>query len=402
MCGEKPTYLSEADQMKLVEELIRNRVFGVTLTGGEPLGVISHYEKSILHLKEAGVALSMNSNLALLSEEKVKLLKRLGIRSILTSLLSAEEDHNDDLTRRDGSHGRTLRGIKLAVSHGFPVAINMVVTKKNLATIRETGRLAKELGAMAFCATKVTPPTNCTDFSDYELSMQDFHQMFRDLLWVKDTYDIRIDSLEHYPACAFPDDRTRSELGGRNCSAGKTGCTIGPDAQMRPCSHVHATYGSVLDGFSAAWDRLAPWRDGDYVSPGCKDESVCGEYANGCGGGCRLETYVKTRSFTGPDPYCLQCKPRANFVPLVSQHTSAEDDGKYRRGSGLQHRVESFGHLVYHSDRNWIPMDDTLFGVIFGESDVIYAENLASAYGASREDAVKTLQYLAGRRIVTK
>jgi len=106
--------LTKADlhtQRQIAEELVQNRVFHATLTGGEPLAVIEQMEGILKTAVDSGLRLGINSNLTLLNDRKVGILKELGVRSILTSLMSADELLTDRLTQRPGAYQRILEGI---------------------------------------------------------------------------------------------------------------------------------------------------------------------------------------------------------------------------------------------------------------------------------------------------
>ncbi|KKS66876.1 MAG: Radical SAM domain protein [candidate division WWE3 bacterium GW2011_GWB1_42_6] len=144
---ERPMRVLTEDQLvvrrKTAKELLENKVFHVTLTGGEPLGVIEQVMPELRQLASAGIQMSINTNLALMTTEMGKLLKELGIRSILTSLMSADEILNDEIAQQRGAFRRTIEGIKVAVSMGLRVSVNMVVSQKNFDTIYDTGKLPK-------------------------------------------------------------------------------------------------------------------------------------------------------------------------------------------------------------------------------------------------------------------
>ncbi len=218
--GERPSRRLTQSQMAVhrqtIREIIAHKVFHVTLTGGEPLGVLKQLHKDLMLLSAAGVSLSINTNVALLDTELIKLLKVLGIKSILTSLMSSDEKINDFLAQQPGAYKRTINGIRLAVDEGFHVSVNMVVMSQNFHTIYSTGELAYSLGASTFCATKVSKPSNCEDFSAYALSVPQVQSMFKTLIELKRTFGINVASLEHYPACIFPDAETRALFGTRN------------------------------------------------------------------------------------------------------------------------------------------------------------------------------------------
>lgn len=284
------------------QEIVNNKIFQVTVTGGEPLAVFRQSYPFLEYLVENKISLSLNSNLTMLNKEKAKLLKKLSSCSILTSLLSGNPELNNDLTGRPNTHKDVTRGINIALNEGLYVEVNMVVTKANLSDIFSTAEYVKNLGVTAFSATKAAAPVNSKDFSEYALSQRDFQLMISELNKIKNELGLEVDSLEFYPPCAFDTQESRDLCANHICTAGKTTCTIGFDGQIRPCSHAVQTYGSILDegGLSQAWISLQPWRTDTFIPTGCNNCTL----KNTCGGGCRSEAYAVSGSLKAPDPYC--------------------------------------------------------------------------------------------------
>lgn len=384
----------------IAKELVRNGVFQVTLTGGEPLTALKKNLQGLTQIQEAGIDININTNLALLTDERLHILKSLGIKSILTSLMAHDARIHDELSNTPGSFEATRNGINKAVSNGFKVAVNMVVTKKNLAMIRETGRFVKNLGAVGFCATKASKPSSCQDFTAYHLNQADLHHMFKELLSVKEETGLNVDSLEHYPACAFPDGITRTALGGRSCSAGKTGCTIGFNGLVRPCSHAQQTYGNIADGFHLAWQAMHEWRSGDLVPQYCKND--CGEFPNRCGGGCRVEAENCSHSLKGTDPFCTNSVPPAR-VPITK--TVPDKNATFLPAKGLRFRNEDVGQIAYASVKNWLLIDNKVADLLkraHTENGVGFTlKDLALTFGVSEERAYPTLHLLVSKKLVS-
>jgi len=381
-------------------EIVANRVFHVTLTGGEPLAAIRQYAPYLATVRDAGTTFNLNSTLMMLTPSLADLLLELRIETVLVSVISANEGLHNDIAQNPNAYQRTMAGIALAQSKGLRVAINMVVTKRNLHTVRVTGQLAQSLGAVMFSATKAAAPTNCPDFTPYRLEAHEFHQMLGDLLWVRDTYGIEIDSLEHYAACSFPSDETRSVFGSRSCLAGKTVATIGFDGKIRPCSHAHLVYGDVLNGgLRPAWEAMDAWREEAMVPTYCK--TACKAYASQtCGGGCRTDAYATNGSMTAPDPYCQQCSPTTAI--LRKDPPAVPDGASFRLAQIVQHRPESFGHILYRSASKWTAVDANLFQLLVEsrEGAPFQVPDIARLYNVSENLAVKTIQHLLSRKLL--
>lgn len=384
---------------RTASELMKNGVFHATLTGGEPLGVLEEAYPILRGLADHGMRFSLNSNLSLLSKRHALLLQKLGVRSILTSLISADESLNDQLAGRRGAFRHTVAGIQLAVARGFEVAVNMVVSKKNYHSILETASTAKALGASTFCATKVAQPSNCPGFDSYLLEPAQTREMFMTLLRIKEQLQIGIASLEHYPACAFPDSETRSALGSRNCSAAKVSCTIGQAGDIRPCSHAPIPYGTIARGLHEGWEAMEPWRTGELIPSGCR--SSCGEYPRKCGGGCRIEALTRGGALNAPDPLCQDARPVAAGKRTPSR--PALPGVKVRLSSAVRFRPEPFGHVAYRSRSAWLAIEPRLYELLQTtlSGRTLDALDIAVAYAVDPEEASLTLGRLLAKGIVT-
>lgn len=381
-----------------VDQIIENEVFQVTITGGEPLSVFKWTYPLMQKLSEADVGISLNSNLTMLNREKAKLLKSLGVRSILTSLMSPDPELNDRLAGQENAHRNTVRGIQIAQEEGFWVAVNMVVTKKNLGEIYEMAEYVKSLGINSFAATKASTPITCPDFSDYMLSPNDFRFMVNELLRVRDNLDINADSLEFYPMCFFEDQETRDFAGNRMCNAGKTACTIGPDGLVRPCSHANQVYGSVLEGnegLNKAWLNLQDWRTERFIPEECNECSV----RNVCRGGCRTEAFAASGNLEEPDPYAVFSRPPLEMSP--PKDIQIEKSTRYEFHKGIKTRKEDFGGIIFITPVRWSAVTERLlsfYNKFAGASFTI--RDLAEGLGVSPEEVNPTAKILARKTII--
>lgn len=342
---------------KTSSEIVRNKIFHATVTGGEPLAVLKWAYPYLERLAEGGVKISFNTNLTMLTKEKARLLKDLGVESILTSLISSEPRLNDELANRPNTHRDVSRGIGLALNEGFLVSVNMVVTKKNLHDIYSTAEYIKGLGVKAFSATKASTPKNSRGFEEYALSSQELRFMVQELIQVKDNLGLSTDSLEFYPVCMFDTQEIRDFTANHSCNAGKTGCTIGFDGSVRPCSHAGQIYGSIQDegGLKKAWENLQPWRTQEYVPIQC---SPC-PIKNLCRGGCRSEAFVINGNLKAPDPYCEYPPVILAKTPPVKKEVNFS--AKLRFEAFIRARKEDFGGILFASQSKWASVTCELY-----------------------------------------
>jgi len=285
----------------IVNELIKNGVFRVVITGGEPFLYPDIAFYLAQKLKEASIPFSFNTNLNPLTNKIVERIVQSGPESVLTSLISFDESMHDSVAQKKGAFKRTVCGIKRLLEAGIHVGVNMVVTKNNVYQVYETGVFVASIGVKAFSATKAAPPANDFEsFSKLMLSTSDTHQVLADLLRIQQETGLIVDSLEHYPYCLIGDVSKFPQLASRRCTAGVTSCTIGANGEIRPCSHAPISYGNIFsDGLSDAWQKMQPWRDGSLIPKGCK---AC-KYLAECSGGCRVEALVVNGRLDEMDPH---------------------------------------------------------------------------------------------------
>lgn len=381
-------------------EILRSKVFHVTVTGGEPLAVLRRVYPYLMRLKEGGVGISFNTNLTMLTKDKAEMLRELGVRSILTSLISGNSALNDQLANRVNTQRDVVRGIALALEEGFWVAVNMVVTKKNIAEVYSTAEFARSLGVNAFSATKASTPTNSPDFSGYSLSRDEFKCMVDELLRVERDLGMHVDSLEFYPMCFFDTQESRDFAGNRICNAGKTACTVGFDGKVRPCSHAEQVYGTVLEenGLQQAWINLQPWRTTEYIPNECDGCSL----RSWCRGGCRTEAFAASRSLKAPDPYCDFSHP---VLPKTSARPIEVDfSAKYQFHSGVRGRREDFGGILFVTPVRWVGVTPNLYEFYLSRlEDGFYLSELAEALGMEDASGVKrTAEMLIQKTIMLR
>lgn len=330
--------LDEELVRKIIDNLKESEVPNLLITGGEPMMSPDLMIRAFEMAKEAGLKCSLNSNLTLMTRDIARALKNLDI-GVLTSILSFDPDMHDRITAVKGSFDRLLAGIELAKEFGVPVSANMVVMQMNIDQIYETGKFVHGLGLTGFRATKVHPAQGSRCFEKIKLPPERIHEIFDGLIRLKEEFGLKVDSLTTYPMCLLKDMSKYGQfLSKRNCSAGKTGCTIGADGQLRPCGHSDLTYGNTIEEpILRIWQRLSEWRDGSLLPSECKE---C-RYIIQCSGGCRMDC-KHYGNISGMDPYATG--KDFDLVPYKPDPAALLDkDAKLVVNPTLRFRSEKFG-----------------------------------------------------------
>jgi radical SAM protein with 4Fe4S-binding SPASM domain len=360
------------------------------ITGGEPLLVINQVAPHIKSLTDAGVAVSMNTNLTLLTPEKARMVKDLGVHAFLTSMPSGVAETCDRITSRKNSLSRIIRGITVALESGFPVYVNMVVSKMNFSEIEASAKLAFELGVRSFSATRASNPVAGSGFTDQVLGRDEFRQMISRLTTVCTRLGLPFDSLEANPPCAFGPDSDYPVH--RFCGAGKNTCTIGHDGQVRPCNRLPLTYGHIDEGLQAAWNQMAECRSSEWIPQAC---GQCKLKAR-CGGGCKADSLVAYGDVKLPDPLC----DHSYQATVKAQPVTPTTADRFTVNPGLKLRVEDFGAIAYVNISNWVPVDERMAQILLPRAE-LSLEKIMNSLSTNETAARLTAGALIGKKILS-
>lgn len=373
----------------VANQIIQSKVFLLVITGGEPLLVMERIASHINQMTRNGVAVSMNSNLSLLTPRLARLMKDAGMYSILTSMPSGVPETCDRITGVPGSLGRIVRGITIAKNCGFPVSVNMVVSKLNLADIEKTAELVASLGVKNFNATRAAVPIPGCGFTELALDLSEFRQMIDRLVGVGNRLGLQVDTLEANPLCAIGD--SGNGVIHRFCGAGKSACTIGHDGMVRPCNRLPTDCGHISDGLGLVWSAMDKFRSGELIPDQCQSCKL----KHRCSGGCKADALVGYGDLKAPDPLCdfsYRSEPRTRVIPPATADM-------FSVNSRMRLRTEDFGAIAFVNSKKWVPVNDVLAQILGGTSQV-GIQAIAEALSTSEESARKTVGMLVENRVL--
>lgn len=286
----------------LVEEILKAEVFHVVLTGGEPFANFESLVYSLARMTEKGISTSVNTNLMLVTPEKIRQLKEAGLDHVLTSMVSCDAKTNDYLMNKEGALEKIIEGIKMTIAGGIRVSVNMVISEVNIDQIYATAKLCSELGVQRVFGTRLVPSVNLEEptESDMKLDQESAKKGLDQLILAKEDFGIGIGSLVSYPLCLLGDLDKYRDFVGRGCPA-KSGIrmSVNADGTAHACTHEEEGYGNILkEGVKEVFSRMEQWHDGSYLFEGCKD---CA-YIDVCGSGCSMasEAYFKSKDSQDP------------------------------------------------------------------------------------------------------
>jgi radical SAM protein with 4Fe4S-binding SPASM domain len=321
--------VDDATVIRIAQTLIDNQIFGVIVTGGEPL-IKKELTKNVLSLlKDNSIKVALNSNVTLFDDDFIDFLKHKNI-GVLTSCPSANPTSFSQLVGID-NYSKFEVNIKKLVTADVHFTVNMVVTKENLHEIRYTAEQMKTLGCKSCAATPMGLNVEYPRL-DLLLSKDEVWMVIADLLWTEKTLGLRVDILEALPKCIFSEQilAGKHSFLNRRCQAGRTVIAVSCNGDVRPCAHNPTTYGNVLqDDLKNIWQNMSDWRSAQYVPDECNDCS----WLNRCNGACRTSAKTANGEWNSKDIWATSplktAPPKENKQIALAPDTQLQVTQKY-------------------------------------------------------------------------
>ena len=237
---ERPE-LTTAEIKALLADLARAGTLYLTFSGGEIFLRPDLFEL-IAEAKRLRFDLRLKSNALLISEERARRLRELGVRQVDVSIYSVEPAVHDAVTKIPGSLERSLAGIERLRAAGVSVKINCPLMRSNVAGYRDVRALAERLGAACGIDPMITA-RNDGDPSTVRLRIgrADLARVLRDPVL----------SPEPLPT-EIPD--VRPDLDDIACGAGHNACYVSAYGDVMPCVALPLACGNIRETpFGEIW-----------------------------------------------------------------------------------------------------------------------------------------------------
>jgi len=389
------------DLGRIAVRIAENKIFHIDITGGEPFLLKDKLLEVASVFNEHNMDFSINTNLAMASEEDPAALKEKGLISILTSLLSHDSEVHDYLTQRHGSFKDTLKGISKVKKLGINIGVNMVINDRNKRQVYDTGKFVFEnLGIDHFYATPIVPPLRNT-LVNLEISAGDYIGGLDALLTLQDEFGLSVESLCPPMPCIFDDPAKYLTFFHRSCVGGRNTFSVSSDGEVRPCSHSDEKYGNILsDDLESILSKMTKWRDSSLIPEDCKE---CSE-AVYCRGGCRIAALATSKNLKGNHPYFE--KPLKTKIQRYKEQPLLNLDGmraRSRKGT-IRYREEFNGMTTVYlnpiSFATLDPFDFKLFRFIISYPDKRLGD-VKKDLGLESDELSPFIGFLKDRSLIT-
>lgn len=290
----KKKHLIPKQQLKIIDKLAKMNIFGLIISGGEPLISKNIFEIIERASKKHKIETSIITNGALLTKENCRRLKESGLLDMQISLHSCDEKSNDQITGIKGSYKKTITGIKNALKFFQPedINVNMVPTKKTYNQVYNTAKFLKKLGIINFTVSSYIYSGNKKLDDLLAPTRKNFQEIYDQVVRIKNKLFMHTFIGGCYPLCCLSkiDNKTISLIG-NICDAGVTQMVISPEGDIRPCVAYNHVLGNILKE-----NPINIWRNSLILNKIRRMENIptmckkC-KYLVFCRGGCRASAY---------------------------------------------------------------------------------------------------------------
>jgi MoaA/NifB/PqqE/SkfB family radical SAM enzyme len=234
--------LSTPEWIKIFEVLWKAGIPQVVFTGGEPtmrddiVELVSQADEFVTGLVTNGTKLS----------DLAQPLLEASLDYAQVTVESFDPKIHDRITCVDGSHAKTLAGIRKALSVGLQVVTNTTLTKTNAASFGETIEWLHGLGVKnVACNTLICSGHGVEHKKENGLGDGEIKETLAAACRIAEKLGM---TLQWYsPTCYHRGtDPVELGLGIKACSAASHNMTVQPDGTVLPCQSWPDTVGNIL------------------------------------------------------------------------------------------------------------------------------------------------------------
>jgi radical SAM protein with 4Fe4S-binding SPASM domain len=295
--------LSEKELIEIAKLIVKNKIFEVLVTGGEP--TIKRGIDKVLRILCENCSVTLFTNAY--DSKKIKWLlplfkKYKKVLKINISLDGNEKIH--DFIRKRGSFKRTIKNIKLLTKAGIDITLNTVLTKQFIPYLEEYISYFRSTKVKALQFSKFYPLGEGSRFVESMLSPLEFKEATKRLIFLSKKIKSPKIIFDHNFCFLLGEERT--EVESRKCSGGFSKVVIESNGEVYPCQLL--TIPKFNMGNALKEDLRKIWSSenkkkfiGNFLPEECKK---CNNRRY-CSGGCKASSYSVHKTFKHKDPYCF-------------------------------------------------------------------------------------------------
>ncbi|UCD26350.1 MAG: SPASM domain-containing protein, partial [Candidatus Bathyarchaeota archaeon] len=277
---------------------------------------------------ESGLYVSLATNGILLTKERVRVLKKIGLNYVEVSLDGAYAKTHDAFRGKNGSFDQALTGLKNCVKEDICTCLAVTATKNNLTEIPSVLTLAEKMGIQRFTLFNFVPTGRGKDILELDPSPEEREEVLKSLykklskgsqiailttapqlarvaLQSPSTQEDMVVPFAHMESASIS-KKTKALadfIGG--CGAGRFYCAVSPEGNVQPCVFLPVALGNLkTERLEDIWHNSSVFKDlrdrGNLKGRcgRCAFKYVCG--------GCRARAFSYHNDYLMSDPGCIR------------------------------------------------------------------------------------------------
>lgn len=243
--------------LRVLDEAKEMGTLSLTLSGGE-LFMHKNIDVILRHARKNDFSISILSNLVLLNNDNIELLKEINPSLIQVSLYSMIPEEHDAITLINGSFKKTKANIERLVESRLPIQISCPVMKINYKSYKDVLMYSKKIGVIAHTDFIMMAQSNFDKINlKQRLNIKEIENLLEDVIRYDDFYTkttirhkSKIKDIEQYKKLPV-------------CGVAVDGMCLAANGDYYPCSGWH---GMVLgnaykQNIKDVWDNSKKLKD---------------------------------------------------------------------------------------------------------------------------------------------
>jgi len=300
---EMTTALTYIQALELLEQMVANGIFLLSIKGGEPF-VHKDLLRVLAAATERNIRVSLVTNGTRITATTARALNDTSVAYLSVSLDGADPASND-LVRGRGTFARVVRGIDLLKRHfRGAVYLNITLNQLNVGQVPAMFRLAEDLGCDGLRFRPILPARRAVQEQQLLLTGELYRQAVRDILAISASTQTTVEVFEADIAgqCNF----TSGLYTTPGCAAANTYAHVSSTGELYPCEYLEMPEfraGNVLAStIGVLWEKSEVLRRFRRV-PANEQCNACNRYKQ-CRGGCRARVVLHGDDLHARDPWC--------------------------------------------------------------------------------------------------
>lgn len=281
------------------------------ISGGEPMirnDFFKFIEKIGENSKIYGYKWRMLSNGLLLTDEKAKRLKELGIAGFQVSIEGLEKN-NDDI-RGKGSFKKTIEGIRILIENRINVSVSLTLTRKNINEVISLAEILNDLGVRTLGPRRLVPTGDGLLIKNTMIDdPEELKNFYLEMMETNKKFTKQGKKIKIFLGCEtaiFNSISLSDDEFGKFALCGVTtgrGINIMSNGDFVPCRRMPIVVGNALkdNAYDVYYsEKMKSFRDTNNLHSSCKS---CANLSI-CLGGAKCITYACNKKWELPDPQC--------------------------------------------------------------------------------------------------